>query len=119
MSNLRYIKKPTPIDVEGEGFTFDDFVKFLVSTCREFNATGDGIRAGLRLEDALEESKENVLVLRAELWELLHSAAERPTSGFPLLRLKKEYGVETRALARDCLPFIDAISQAETLPPKE
>lgn len=116
---MKYVTKPPPIDVGGRTLSFEDFAKFLVGTSAHFNRTGNGIRAGIRIEDACErDAKKHYLELMMEHWQLLNEAAESPTGGFPVLKGTNGQGAPVEvSIARECLPFVDAIAAASDEPP--
>lgn len=123
---MKYIKRPDSIRIgtgtAGISFSFEEFVRYLVNNDARFNAGGPGIRAGMRVEEALDKARSDVIELKPDLWELLRAAAEQPTNvrgepiGYPAL--VDEQGRPRLSLARQCLVFIDAIGVATDDPPK-
>lgn len=118
---MKYITKPERLNIGPEGFGVDDFAKFLVATCKQFNESGAGIRAGIRIEDACERDKEKHYVeLTPDAHALLAAAAENPSGGYPVLRGEQLDGKKfEQSIARDCLRFVDAIAEAKDAPPAE
>lgn len=122
---MKYIQCPDPIRVgnatQGLLFSFDDFVRYIVNADVRFNAGGPGIRAGLKVETALEKARGEVVELANDVWELLRQAAESPTGlrgepiGYPAL-VDVDGNVRLR-LGREVLPFLDAIGGATDDPP--
>jgi hypothetical protein len=109
------IKYPPVLNINLNGqistYGLNDFCLYLVDTCRIFNETGVGIRAGARIDAAvrsvielestgLPQSKVSELILEAEDLDKLDSVCEEPDKGYPFLP------------ARALLPFIDAIKEA-------
>ncbi len=115
---MKYITKPERLPIGPEGFGVDDFAKFLVATCKQFNESGAGIRAGIRIEDACERDKEKHYVeLTPDAHALLAAAAENPSGGYPVLRGEVDGKKFEQSIARDCLRFVDAIAEAKDEPP--
>jgi len=115
---MKYITKPARLPIGPEGFGVDDLAKFLVATCTQFNESGAGIRAGIRIEDACERDKEKHYVeLTPDAHALLAAAAEHPSGGYPVLRGEADGKKIEQSIARDCLRFVDAIAEAKDAPP--
>lgn len=122
----RIVKNPGPVAVQGVEFSLENLVKHLVDGDFRFNSNGSGIRAGLRVEDAFRGDPVSAR-LSEDLWKLLHAAAENPSDvhgrpiGYPQLVMVDREGrvVPIRTCARDQLPFVDAIANAEEAPAEE
>lgn len=115
---MKYITKPARLPIGPDGFGVDDFAKFLVATCKQFNESGAGIRAGIRIEDACARDAEKGYVeLQPEHHALLAQAAEHPSGGYPVLRGEQNGKPFEQSIARDCLAFVDAIAEAKDAPP--
>jgi hypothetical protein len=102
-----------PIVVNGAPYTYamPQLVKWLVDTCKSFNETGVGIRAGVRIERAFETDP---VTLSDEDWQRLRDAAETPDNGYPSLTARDGDKVLAQIpLAKQMLPFIDAIAEAK------
>lgn len=93
---------PTP-------FGFAEFVRFLVDGDQRFQQNADGLRAASRILSGLVTAKGHLELAVAD-HAILKQAAEQPTCGYPGLSDGKQV---VRHLGRECLPFIDAIADAE------
>jgi hypothetical protein len=114
---MRYFREP-----EANGVvSLRTLVLWLVNNDDRFNRSGPGIRAGLRIEDALKEYEGKGYVgLSDEHYQLLAAAVEEPTAGYPPLAATMPDGrSQPVRTARVWLPFIDAIREAKDTAPIE
>ena len=114
---MRYIPRQEPVVVHGVTQTFENFVMHLLEDA-QFNQTGAGIRAAVRIEQALKG--EATIGLEEADWTLLAGAAERPSHGYPSLSQMTETGVIVRqiSITRALLPFVEAVATASSSPLK-
>jgi hypothetical protein len=115
---MRFIVVPKSLQIQGEHYSFEKFVTFLLDTDRPFNDSGAHIRAAARIEAALAENKE-VLALEENDWELLKGSAEQPQCGYPMIVMTDlATKAQTRVqFARKLIPFVDAIADPPTEKP--
>ena len=85
-------------------FTCLNFVRALIDSDRQFVSDAAGLKASLRIEEALEKA-DRFLQLEESDWSRLRQASDTPTAGFPLQP------------ARRLLPFINAIQNASEKQP--
>jgi hypothetical protein len=107
-----------PIVIGDKPYTYSmpQLVKWLVDTCKAFNESGVGIRASVRIEQtfAVGDVAPVSVTLSEEDWQRLRDAAETPDSGYPSLTARDGDKVLAQIpLARQMLPFIDAIAEAK------
>jgi hypothetical protein len=79
-------------------FTFAKFVTYLLNSCKAFSEDGAGLRAGVRIEDALESTEG--CVIREDDWQRLKTCSVSPGVPYPCTP------------ARAVVPYIDAIEDA-------
>jgi hypothetical protein len=115
----KYIKKPESILVQGvDPFTFELFVSHLVNTDDKFNNSGPGIRAGMRVEEAVKKG-DDLVELDESDWALLKEVAENPSKGYPALYfVGADEKPEKLYFGKRLLPFIDAINEATDTKPE-
>jgi hypothetical protein len=99
---MKTIEKPEPLALgEGKTMPFDVFVGALLNSDDRFNSNGRGIRAAVRIEQALKECVDaDSLKLEDDDHALLAQVIEAPTGGYPVRP------------SRFCVTFIDAIVKA-------
>ena len=113
---VRYVVKPEPILIEGlDPFTLDNLIMYLVNTDDKFNNNGVGIRTGMRIEDAIEESNDSSFITLDEAhWKFLKDVIESPSKGYPALYVRgADEKPEKLYFGRRLIPFIDAVSEAK------
>jgi hypothetical protein len=79
-------------------FTFAKFVTYLLNSCKEFDGDAAGLRAGVRIEEAVGSGAE--VALREDDWQKLKACATNPGVPYPCNP------------ARAVVPYIDAIENA-------
>lgn len=115
-----FIEKPKPIMIGTAPFGVEHLIDWLIRNDSRFNENGAGIRAGLRIEDAIAKCDALPYIgpLSIEQHAILKAAAEDPSSGYPKLVATQADGKQSEMyIGRQILPMVDAISSAKDAPP--
>lgn len=112
-----YITKCTPIALdarpgdEAQLVTFDDIVRYWLNNDARFNSDGPGIRASIRVEQALDASVEVFALKTDPDYKLLLEVMDKPDCrGMPAYPLSP---------ARRCDKVMQAIREGTTEKPKK
>lgn len=119
---MRYIVVPEDVALVLPGASgpcgivqsFAAYVAHLLDTDQRFNASGKGIRAAVRIEDAVRRG--GLVELEEDDWATLRAANEAPTAGYPALIRQDDSGkaIGTIPMGRQLLPFVNAIEEARS-----
>lgn len=118
---MRYVLRPEPLKVGEQLFGLGAFLMYYVDNAVRFVSGQRGIRAGMRIADAIkafdgEGEPVGYLALEDEDWQALRDELEAPK----LLKLGGE--IEQPAFpvspARNLIRFLDALADAKTEKPK-
>ena len=116
-SSTTYIKKCKPIALDAQPgqppmlISFDDIIKYWLNNDARFNSDGSGIRASMRIENALDASPD-VLALKTDPdYKLLLEVADKPDC-----RNMPAYPLSP---ARRCESVMSAIREGTTEKPRE
>ncbi len=105
---MRYIRTSDALTVNDQPMTVREVIAYHVNTDQKFNSDGPGLRASVRVDQAITASQGcDCVALKDEDWQLLCAVIEQPSSGY-LLR-------PARALQM----FFDAIVGASEERPTE
>lgn len=114
-SSTTYIKKCTPITLDSQGagpasVSFDDIVQYWLNNDTRFNSDGNGIRASIRIEAALDANDEVFALKTDPDYKLLLEVIDKPDCrGMPAYPLQP---------ARRCDKVMQAIREGTTEKPK-
>lgn len=105
---------------EGVKQTYDAFVRYLLDHDSRFTTTAAGLRAAVRIEQALlaldNIDGQETHSLQDDDWKLLCTVAEAPEKGYPTLTSTNSTTgqiVGTIVLGRQFLGFINALAAAK------
>ena len=101
MAEIKNIEYPAAIDLNGDDYTFENFIMWTISTNTRYNTDAESIRAACRLERQIETHKDFSIDL--EDWKRLNDAVENPQGGYPI-----------RPGSR-IMPFVDAVVDASSV----
>ena len=110
------IPEPLTLKVDGivapDKMTFAFFIRAVMDNDNRMNESGAAIRASVRIDKAVSDAAPgSVMELEEEDYKLLSAVVEQPQGGYPSLRLQAPDGSGvTRQVARQLLPFIDAMT---------
>lgn len=112
------IQIPEPLTLKVDGVTAPDkmtfayFIRAVVDNDNRMNDSGAAIRASVRIDKAISDaSPGSIIELDEEDHKLLAAVVEQPQGGYPTLLLQSPNGTGvTRQVARQLLPFIDAMT---------
>lgn len=116
MSSTTYIKKCTPIELDAQpgqppiSVSFDDLIRYWLNNDVRYNSDGNGIRASIRTEAALDASPEVFALKTDPDYKLLLEVIDKPDCrGMPAYPLNP---------ARRCATVMAAIREGTTEKPK-
>lgn len=101
MAEIKDIAYPEAIDLNGDDYTFENFIMWTISTNTRYNNDAESIRAACRLERKIEKHEEFSLDLAD--WKRLKEAVENPHGGYPI-----------RPGSR-IMPFVDVVVDAPSI----
>lgn len=115
---MRYVPRLDPILVKGISFTQKMFIDHLLEEKR-FTTSGAGLRMSVRIERAFSDITGDVVAVEQADWAVLTAVAEEPAHGYPNLVQTNPDGsiVRSIVIARELLPFVEAIVQAKETKP--
>ena len=113
---MKYIQIPETLTIHGHEFPFAEYVHFLTENHNAFDASAAGIRAAGRIQAAAKNR--GFIELRPEDYQLLAQANAAPSGGYPVLRGMTEDGPIAKPIAKQLLPYIEAIESATDEPVK-